>query len=78
MTMHHKEDNTSTDSENAEMRDSDFMRSTISDSTIFRYCLGNLTERSVLLKDITNNSSPGEVLDFANQISLYSGCNHHW
>lgn len=78
VSMHHEEDNSSTDSENSEMRDSVFMRYTISDSTIFRYCLGNLTERSLLLKDITNNSSDDEVLEFANQVTLYSGCSHHW
>lgn len=68
----HEEYNSSTDSENSEMR------YTISDSTIFRYFLGNLTEKSLLLKEITNNSSDDEVLEFANQVSLYSGCSHHW
>ncbi|ESQ27263.1 hypothetical protein EUTSA_v10018251mg [Eutrema salsugineum] len=77
VSMHHEEDNSSTDSENSEMRDLVLMRYTISDSTIFRYCLGNLTERSLLLKEITNNSSDDEVLEFASQISLYSGCSHH-
>ncbi|XP_024008335.1 SH2 domain-containing protein A [Eutrema salsugineum] len=73
-----EEDNSSTDSENTEIRDSSgFKRYTISDSTIFRYCLGNLTERSLLLKEITNNSSDEEVSEFADQVSLYSGCSHH-
>ncbi|XP_020890440.1 uncharacterized protein LOC9325260 [Arabidopsis lyrata subsp. lyrata] len=67
----HEEDNSSTDSENSEMR------YTISDSTIFRYCLGNIIDKSLLLKEITNNSSDDEVLEFANQVSLYSGCSHH-
>ncbi|EOA33712.1 hypothetical protein CARUB_v10019900mg [Capsella rubella] len=67
----HEEYNSSTDSENFEMRH------TISDSTIFRYCLGNLTDKALLLKEITNNSSDDEVLKFSNQVSLYSGCSHH-
>jgi hypothetical protein len=67
----HEEDNSSIDSENSEMR------YTISDSTIFKYCLGNLIDKALLLKEITNNSSDDEVLEFANQVSLYSGCSHH-
>ncbi|CAH2067822.1 unnamed protein product [Thlaspi arvense] len=77
VSSRHEEENSSTDSENSEMRDSAVMRYTISDSTIFRYCLGNLTERSLLLKEITNNLSDDEVLGFADQVSLYSGCSHH-
>ncbi|CAN8292962.1 unnamed protein product [Cochlearia groenlandica] len=73
-----EEDNSSTDSENTEIRDSaDFRRYIISDSMIFRYCLGNLTERSLLLKEITNNSSDDEISEFSDQVSLFSGCSHH-
>lgn len=73
-----EEDHSSTDSENTEVRGSTGSRKyTISDSTIFRYCLGNLTERSLLLKEITNNSGDEEVSEFADQVSLYSGCSHH-
>ncbi|CAH8252580.1 unnamed protein product [Arabidopsis lyrata] len=73
-----EEDNSSTDSENTEIRDSTaFRRYTISDSIIFKYCLGNLTERALLLKEITNNSSDEEVSEFVDQVSLYSGCFHH-
>ncbi|VVA91602.1 unnamed protein product [Arabis nemorensis] len=63
---------------NTEVRDSTVLRRyTISDSMIFKYCLGNLTERSLLLKEITNNSSDEEVSEFADQVCLYSGCSHH-
>lgn len=73
-----EEDNSSTDSENTEIRDSTaFRRYTIPDSIIFKYCLGNLTERALLLKEITNNSSDEEVSEFVDQVSLYSGCSHH-
>lgn len=73
-----EEDNSSTDSENTEIRDSTgFRRYTISDSMIFRYCLANIIERSLLLKEITNNSSDEEVSEFADKVSLYSGCSHH-
>uniref|UniRef100_A0A1J3HLT3 Signal transducer and activator of transcription A n=2 Tax=Noccaea caerulescens TaxID=107243 RepID=A0A1J3HLT3_NOCCA len=72
-----EEENSSTDTEKTEIRDSTFKRYTISDSAIFRYCLGNLTERSLLLKEITNNASDEEISEFADQVSLYSGCSHH-
>jgi all-trans-nonaprenyl-diphosphate synthase len=76
--QNHEEDNSSTDSENTEMRDSTaFRRYSIPDWIIFKYCLGNLTERALLLKEITNNSSDEEVSEFADQVSLYSGCSHH-
>ncbi|EOA37410.1 hypothetical protein CARUB_v10011338mg [Capsella rubella] len=75
---HVEEDNSSTDSENTEIKQSTgFRRYTIPDSMIFRYCLANLIERSLLLKEITNNSSDEEVSQFADQVSLYSGCSHH-
>lgn len=49
----------------------------VPDLTIFRYCLGGITERTMLLKDIVSSSSNEEVLEFADQVSLYSGCSHH-
>ncbi|XVE53003.1 hypothetical protein DITRI_Ditri02bG0169800 [Diplodiscus trichospermus] len=49
----------------------------VSDLTIFRYCLGGLTDRSVLLNEIATTASDEEISRFANQVSLYSGCSHH-
>ncbi|GKV34444.1 hypothetical protein SLEP1_g42817 [Rubroshorea leprosula] len=49
----------------------------VSDLTIFRYCLGGLTERSLLLKEIATTASDEEILEFADKVSLYSGCCHH-
>ncbi|KAK4805039.1 hypothetical protein SAY86_004856 [Trapa natans] len=49
----------------------------ISDLALFKYCLGVSTERTVLLKDITSSASNEEILEFADQVSLYSGCSHH-
>lgn len=49
----------------------------ISDLAIFKYCLGGSTERTLLLKDITSSASNEEILEFADQVSLYSGCSHH-
>lgn len=73
-----EEDQSSTDSDNTEVRGSTGSRRyTISDSTIFKYCLGNLTERSLIMKEITNNAGDEEVSEFADQVSLYSGCSHH-
>lgn len=51
--------------------------SVISDLTVFRFCLGNLKERSLLLKEISTSSSNEELEVFADQVSLYSGCSHH-
>lgn len=50
---------------------------TVSDVTIFRYCLGGLTERSLLLREIATTASDGEIVGFSDKISLYSGCSHH-
>lgn len=49
----------------------------ISDMNIFKYCLAGLSERSLLLKEIATSVSQEEVLEFANHVSLYSGCLHH-
>ncbi|KAJ8899159.1 hypothetical protein K2173_011946 [Erythroxylum novogranatense] len=50
---------------------------TISDSTIFKYCLGSLTDRALLLKEIATLASEEQLLSFADQVPLYSGCSHH-
>ncbi|KAG4177165.1 hypothetical protein ERO13_A11G290000v2 [Gossypium hirsutum] len=49
----------------------------VPDVTIFRYCLGGLTDRSLLLKEIATTVSDEEISGFAEQVSLYSGCSHH-
>ncbi|KGN55019.1 SH2 domain-containing protein B isoform X2 [Cucumis sativus] len=49
----------------------------ISDVNIFKYCLGGLSERSLLLKEIATSVSQEEILEFAEHVSLYSGCLHH-
>ncbi|KAE8668883.1 SH2 domain protein A, putative isoform 2 [Hibiscus syriacus] len=49
----------------------------ISDVTTFRYCLGGLTDRSILLKEIATTISDDEISGFADQVSVYSGCSHH-
>lgn len=77
-----EEDNSSTDSESVEARNSapkgtSSTRNQISDLTVFKYSLANISERSLLLKEIANSASNEEILDFAHQVSLYSGCSHH-
>ena len=77
-----EEDNCSTDSESIEARYSapkgtSSTRNKISDLTVFKYSLANISERSLLLKEIANSASNEEILDFAHQVSLYSGCSHH-
>lgn len=49
----------------------------ISDLTIFKYCLGGNAERCLLLKEIASFASEQELEDFAQMVSLYSGCSHH-
>ncbi|XP_062087248.1 SH2 domain-containing protein B-like [Humulus lupulus] len=76
------EDNSSSESESIEARNSapkstSSTRNPVSDTTIFKYCLAGLTEKSLLLKEIAHSASNKELLDFANQVSLYSGCSHH-
>ncbi|GAV78685.1 hypothetical protein CFOL_v3_22150 [Cephalotus follicularis] len=75
-------DNSSSDSENTEGRDSasrsmSSSRNSVSDLSIFSYCLGGLAERSLLLKEIATSASDQQLLEFAQQVSLYSGCSHH-
>lgn len=78
----HEGDNSSTDSENVEERVSNFRTLpsraySISDETIFKYCLGGLTDRAVLLKEVAISASEDELLKFAQEVSVYSGCSHH-
>ncbi|KAJ4838717.1 hypothetical protein Tsubulata_023235 [Turnera subulata] len=49
----------------------------IPDTVIFKYCLGGLADRATLLKDLTTSASEEQLLRFANEVSLYSGCPHH-
>ncbi|KAM0017252.1 putative transcription factor STAT family [Helianthus debilis subsp. tardiflorus] len=51
--------------------------SPVSDAAVFKYCLGNLTEKSLLLKDLASSASEKDVVDFAMQVSQFSGCLHH-
>ncbi|KAK4285820.1 hypothetical protein QN277_002466 [Acacia crassicarpa] len=52
-------------------------RNPISDMSIFKYCLADLTERSLMLKEIATSASDKEILEFASQVSHYSGCSHY-
>ncbi|CAI9286544.1 unnamed protein product [Lactuca saligna] len=51
--------------------------SPVSDLTVFKYCLGTLTEKSLLLKDLATSTSQQDVMDFAMRVSQFSGCLHH-
>ncbi|CAA0815900.1 SH2 domain protein B [Striga hermonthica] len=51
--------------------------SPISDVIIFKYCLGGLAERCQLLKEIAFSASEEQLANFAEQVSLFSGCSHH-
>ncbi|XP_054816947.1 SH2 domain-containing protein A-like [Prosopis cineraria] len=52
-------------------------RNPMSDMTIFKYCLAGLSERSLMLKEIATSASDKEILEFASQVSHYSGCSHY-
>lgn len=51
--------------------------SSVSDLTVFKYCLGTITEKSLLLKDLANSASERDLMEFAAQVSQLSGCLHH-
>ncbi|XVE52996.1 hypothetical protein DITRI_Ditri02bG0169200 [Diplodiscus trichospermus] len=75
-------DNSLSDSESTGAKDSALRNvssrgHSVSDLTIFRYCLGDLTDRFVLLNEIATTASDEEISGFANSVSLYSGCSHH-
>ncbi|XP_021726916.1 uncharacterized protein LOC110694069 isoform X2 [Chenopodium quinoa] len=48
-----------------------------SDLTIFRYCLGGLSERSIMLKESSLYASEQEIVEMAEKVSFFSGCDHH-
>ncbi|KDP39777.1 hypothetical protein JCGZ_04936 [Jatropha curcas] len=75
-------DNSATDSESTEENNLNFKVASgggypISDLTIFKYCLGGLTDRALLLKEVAASASEEDLLRIANEVSLYSGCSHH-
>lgn len=75
-------DNSASDSEsvgtrNIELKNVPCSRELISDFTIFRYCLGGLSERLFMLKEISLFVSEQDMVDMAEQVSLFSGCSHH-
>lgn len=73
---HDRKYNTSSDSDSSEATNS-CNGSPISDLTVFKYCLGTLTEKSNLLKELSSSASEKDVMDFAVQVSQFSGCLHH-
>lgn len=75
-------DNSASDSEsvgerNSELKNMPCSRDLISDLTIFRYCLGGLSERLLMLKEISLFVSKQDTADMADQVSFFSGCSHH-
>ncbi|XP_016451086.1 SH2 domain-containing protein A isoform X2 [Nicotiana tabacum] len=75
-------ENFSSDSENSETTNSviDDLPSNldpISDVDVFKYCLGDLNERRLLLKEMAMTAKEEELATFAERVSLFSGCSHH-
>ncbi|GAA0149850.1 DNA-binding transcription factor [Lithospermum erythrorhizon] len=78
----HDTGESSLDSENSEVTNSVLRsipdnRSLVADLIVFKYCLGGLTERSRLLKEMSISAHEDDILKFAEQVSLFSGCAHH-
>ncbi|KAL3503053.1 hypothetical protein ACH5RR_037502 [Cinchona calisaya] len=79
---HDGSDNFSSDLETSETTKSYLMsvpsnNNQLSDTVVFKYCLGGLSERAVLLKEIALSVREEEIAKFAEQVSLFSGCSHH-
>ncbi|KAG6688965.1 hypothetical protein I3842_11G152900 [Carya illinoinensis] len=70
-------DSESTGERNSPSKSMSSRTSPMSDMNIFKYSLSGLTERSFMLKEIALSASDAELLEFAHQVSLYSGCSHH-
>ncbi|CAN4103009.1 unnamed protein product [Withania somnifera] len=49
----------------------------ISDLIVFKYCLADLNERRLLLKEMAMTAKEEELATFAERVSLFSGCSHH-
>lgn len=74
-------DNTLSDTESVQARKLNSVLTssynTISDFTIFKYCLGGINDRLLLLKEIVSSATNQEIMNFAQQITIYTGCSHH-
>ncbi|MCD7449013.1 hypothetical protein HAX54_048096 [Datura stramonium] len=75
-------ENFSSDSENSETTNSAIddlpsNRDPISDLVVFKYCLADLNERRLLLKEMAMTAKEEELATFAERVSLFSGCSHH-
>ncbi|PIA29496.1 hypothetical protein AQUCO_05900010v1 [Aquilegia coerulea] len=76
-------DNTLSDSESVQARDPaskkvESTRNPVPDFIIFKYCLGGMNERSLLLKEVTTFATDEEMICFGQQVFLYTGCSHQW
>ncbi|PKA58875.1 hypothetical protein AXF42_Ash000968 [Apostasia shenzhenica] len=70
-------DSESTDARNCEAKWIGESIDPTSDVVIFRYCIEGTYERSLLLKEIIKYSGSEELVNFSEQVCLYSGCLHH-
>ncbi|KAG9453002.1 hypothetical protein H6P81_005906 [Aristolochia fimbriata] len=75
-------DNTPSDSESVHARNSASQNAAgitnpVADLILFRYCLEGMPERSLLLREILNAAGDHDIVDFAEQVALYTGCTHN-
>ncbi|XP_047341685.1 SH2 domain-containing protein A-like [Impatiens glandulifera] len=68
---------TSDSERNSDLKSMSTGSSSNSDLAIFKYCLGGLNERAVMLKETAMLASERQLMDFAHQVSLYLQCSHH-
>ncbi|KAL2943395.1 SH2 domain-containing protein B [Bienertia sinuspersici] len=75
-------DNSASDSEsfgarNSELKNISCNRDLTSDLTVFRYCLGGLSEKASMLKEFSLFASEQGIAEMAEKVSFVSGCSHH-
>ncbi|XP_068634618.1 SH2 domain-containing protein B-like isoform X2 [Aristolochia californica] len=75
-------DHTPSDSESVHARNSASKTATditnpITDLILFKYCLEGMHERSMLLREILTTAGDHDIVEFAEQVALYTGCSHN-
>ncbi|KAL8142247.1 hypothetical protein V2J09_015279 [Rumex salicifolius] len=74
-------ENSASDTESFRARNSNInkpcMRGSLLDLTVFKYCLGSLSEKALMLKEIVSFSPDEDIERLAEQVSLYTRCYHH-
>uniref|UniRef100_A0A7N0VN92 SH2 domain-containing protein n=1 Tax=Kalanchoe fedtschenkoi TaxID=63787 RepID=A0A7N0VN92_KALFE len=70
-------DSESTEEESLESKGMSGRWKRFTDPCVFKYCLGGLEERANILKELALSASDQDLKEFAQKVSMYSGCSHH-